>query len=316
MKRNHLIDSLKFLCAMLVVFIHCEYPYKAEVLPITDVAVPIFFALSGYFIYGTKCTFDRIIRIAKIFLWAAALYLLKTEVFQFISLGNLWIPTQKNIIDFFLFNDVAFSYHLWYLSAYIYVLIIIFVIDKYNIWRWALWTIIPLLMIGVFIKYNIVDVCSQNIQYYRNAYFNGLPYFLVGVLVKITPPIPKDSIKTVRLILSVLIFMLFILRYNLIGNSLDVLMLKELDLFLLTYFIVLLATISLQKKENIISILGCKYSLYIYIFHVLIMQVCEIFAIQLPIGIESAYMYINPFVVFSLSIAFTYLMGKLRIIKL
>ena len=89
---------------MLVVFIHCEYPYKAEVLPITDVAVPIFFALSGYFIYGTKCTFDRIIRIGKIFLWAAALYLLKTEVCQLISLGNLWIPTQKNIINFILFN--------------------------------------------------------------------------------------------------------------------------------------------------------------------------------------------------------------------
>lgn len=298
---------------MLVVFIHCEYPYKAEVLPITDVAVPIFFALSGYFIYGTKCTFDRIIRIGKIFLWAAALYLLKTEVFQFISLGNLWIPTQKNIIDFFLFNDVAFSYHLWYLSAYFYVLIIIFVIDKYNILRWALWTIIPLLMVGVYIKYNIADVCSQNIQYYRNAYFNGFPYFLVGVLVKITP---SQNNKTVRLMLSVLIFMLFILRYNLIGNSLDVLMLKELDLFLLTYFFVLLATISLQKKENFISILGCKYSLYIYIFHVLIMQVCEILATQLPVGLETTHMYINPFVVLALSVAITSLMEKLRIIKL
>ena len=87
-------------------------------------------------------------------------------------------------------------------------------------------------MVGVFIKYNIADVCPKDLQYYRNAYFNGLPYFLVGVLVKITPP-TKDSIKTVRLILSVLIFVLFILRYNLIGNSLDVLMLKELDLFIL-----------------------------------------------------------------------------------
>ena len=315
-QRNHLIDSLKFLCALLVVFIHCEYPYKAEVLPITDVAVPIFFASSGYFIFGTKRRCERVVRIGKIFLWAAALYLLKTEFFQYISSGNLWIPTSKNLINFILFNDVAFSYHLWYLSAYVYVLIITFVIDKYNIWRWALWTIVPLLMIGVFIKYNIADVCSQNIQYYRNAYFNGLPYFFVGVLVKNPPPLPKDSIKTVRLILSVLIFVLFILRYNLIGNSLDILMLKELDLFLLTYFIVLLATISLQKKENIISILGSKYSLYIYIFHVLIMQVCEILATQLPIGIKEAYMYINPFVVLASSIVLTYLLGKFKIIKL
>lgn len=27
---------------MLVVFIHCEYPYKADVLPVTDVAVRCF----------------------------------------------------------------------------------------------------------------------------------------------------------------------------------------------------------------------------------------------------------------------------------
>ena len=41
-ERNHSIDSLKLLCALLVVLIHCKYPYKADVLPVTDVAVPLF----------------------------------------------------------------------------------------------------------------------------------------------------------------------------------------------------------------------------------------------------------------------------------
>ena len=65
MERNHLIDSLRFLCALLVVFIHCEYQYKSYILPITDVAVPLFFALSGYFTYGTKSWRKRIIRFLK-----------------------------------------------------------------------------------------------------------------------------------------------------------------------------------------------------------------------------------------------------------
>lgn len=46
-ERNHIIDSLKLLCALLVVFIHCKYPYKRELLPYTDVAVPLFFCISA-----------------------------------------------------------------------------------------------------------------------------------------------------------------------------------------------------------------------------------------------------------------------------
>lgn len=85
--------------------------------------------------------------------------------------------------------DVAFSYHLWYLPAYVYVLVIAFFIDKYNLWKVSLYAIIPLLLIGVFIRYSIADICPNEIQYYCNAYFCGLPYFLVGGLIKITPPV-------------------------------------------------------------------------------------------------------------------------------
>ena len=85
MERNHIIDSLKFSCAMLVVFIHCEYPYKAILLPITDVAVPLFFAISGYFLYESKRWNKSIVHIGKIFALSATLYLLKTEVYQYFS---------------------------------------------------------------------------------------------------------------------------------------------------------------------------------------------------------------------------------------
>ena len=84
-ERNHTIDSLKLLCALLVVFIHCKYPYKDELLPITDVAVPLFFCISGYFVFGAKRSWSRINRIVQIFAWSAALYLLKTEVFSLLT---------------------------------------------------------------------------------------------------------------------------------------------------------------------------------------------------------------------------------------
>lgn len=318
-QRNHTIDSLKLLCATLVVFIHCEYPYKVNVLPVTEVAVPLFFALSGYFIFGAKRKWERIGRIAKIFAWSAALYLLKTEMVQLLTIHRPWMPTWKNITDLILFNDVTFSIHLWYLPAYIYVLVIVFLIDMYNVWRWAFWSILPLLLTGVFVKYNIADVCPEDTQYFRNAYFNGLPYFLLGACVKITPPLHfggKCFKKSgLQLLLALVIAGLFLARYYLTGKDLGMLALKEINLMLLTYGIALLAVLTIQTKDNIISTLGRNYSLYIYIFHILIMQVCEVVAMRLPESIENIYMYFNPLVVVLLSIEFTYLLGKLRIIK-
>lgn len=186
--RNHSIDTLKLICALLVVFIHCSYPYKAEILPITDVAVPLFFCISGYFVCGAKRSWNRIGRIAQIFAWSAGLYLLKTEVYHLLSTDEMWIPSWHTIKNFIFFNDVAFSIHLWYLPAYIYVLIMAFLIDKYNIWKLSLGMIIPLLLVGVYIKYYIADICPEQVEYYRNAYFCGLPYFLTGALIKNTPP--------------------------------------------------------------------------------------------------------------------------------
>ena len=51
MKRLYNIDSLKFLCAFLVVLIHMHTPYQESIMPLTRCAVPCFFIISGYMIF-------------------------------------------------------------------------------------------------------------------------------------------------------------------------------------------------------------------------------------------------------------------------
>ena len=51
MKRLYNIDSLKFLCAVLVIFLHVRTPYQEYILPLTRCAVPCFFMISGYLIF-------------------------------------------------------------------------------------------------------------------------------------------------------------------------------------------------------------------------------------------------------------------------
>lgn len=137
------------------------------------------------------------------------------------------------------------------------------------------------------------------------------------LVLKLPPHFGGKCLKksVLQLLLALVIAGLFLARYYLTGKDLGMLALKEINLMLLTYGIALLAMLTIQTKDNIISTLGRNYSLYIYIFHILIMQVCEVVAMRLPESIENIYMYFNPLVVVLLSIEFTYLLGKLRIIK-
>lgn len=189
-----------------------------------------------------------------------------------------------------------------------------FFIDKYNLWKVAFYAIIPLLLVGVWIKYSIADTFPNEIQYFRNAYFCGLPYFLVGGLIKITPP-SHLSLRWQRVVLTIVIVALFVVRYLITGHSIIVMAIREIDLLLLTAAIFLLTTLCVQHEDNMLSQLGRRYSLYIYIFHVLIMSICEMVAPKFPSTLCDIYMYINPICVFLLSIVFTYVLEKLKIKK-
>lgn len=193
--RNGSLDVLKWICALLVVFIHCNYPYKEEILPLSDIAVPLFFCISGYLIFGTKRKWSRVRRIAKILAWSALLYLAKTELFQLLMYNHPFIPSFKDWGVALLFNDVAFAIHLWYLPAYLYVLVFAFLIDKYGLWHKSFHLIIPLIIVGSLVKRYVCEYCPQEIYLFRNAYFVGIPYFLLGAFIKNYPP-PETSINS------------------------------------------------------------------------------------------------------------------------
>lgn len=313
--RNYSIDTLKLICCFLVVFIHCDYPYKQYVIPITDVAVPLFFSISGYFTYGTKNKWGgRMLRILRILGWSIALYLLKTELYQWFAYHHLYCPSLRDGVNFFLFNDVSVSIHLWYLSAYLYVLGFAYLIDKFDLWEYAFYAVIPLLLIGSYIRYYISDICPEQIQYFRNAYFTGLPYFLIGATIK-----AKDSffrrICVLKPFTLVLMLLLFVARYFIGTVGIVNLVIREMDLMLLTLCVLVFTTSIVQEKDNIISRLGRSYSLYVYVLHILLMSICQRAIMYCPETIRNWYMFINPICVFLLSLATTYLLKQFKILK-
>ena len=190
MQRNYSIDTLKFICAVLVVLLHTKSTYQDFILPITRCAVPCFFMISGYLLYsdkeiGKERLKRNIVTIAKIMLWSTLLFAVLKGIMALYN-GHLSFPNAKEWIDFIVLNANPFGFHLWYLGAYLYVLLIVGLVDKYNKWN-CLFMIIPVLLAGdlIFGKYSLLLLNKEYPYIYvRNFLFVGLPYFALGALLK------------------------------------------------------------------------------------------------------------------------------------
>lgn len=186
--RNHSLDTLKFICAVLVVMLHVKTPWQHYYLPITRCAVPVFFIISGYFLMG-EGMINRMWkgsrRILVILVYSSILFAFVSYVLNGFNLGSI-IPTVSKVVRFVLLNDNPWAFHLWYLSAYLYVLLLCIVIDKYKLWTIAFGAVPLLLMTDlVFGKYSIL-ILNREYPYVlvRNFLFVGMPYFLIGAYIK------------------------------------------------------------------------------------------------------------------------------------
>lgn len=190
-ERNYSIDILKFVCAILVVFLHTDWEWHDAILPLTRCAVPCFLIISGFLLYtkdvgiGQKRLKRNVKHIFHIILWSSLLFAILREGKAIIN-GEFFIPTKEQIFNFLLLNDNPFGFHLWYLGAYLYVLIIMIIVDKYKMWTCMLY-LTPFLLIGdlAFGKYSLLLFGHEYpFIYVRNFLFVGLPYFMIGVWIK------------------------------------------------------------------------------------------------------------------------------------
>lgn len=189
MIRNYSIDTLKFVCAALIVFLHSNTPYNVLIFPIHRCAVPCFFMISGYLLYKDTNMDERLIRGIKKMLW---LLFWSTLLFAAIKIlfaikDNEWdFLSLKALAEFLVLNENPFGFHLWYISAYLYVLVIMVFVSRKNLWR-PLFAVIPLLLALdlIFGKYSIL-IWGREFPYIlvRNFLCVGIPYFAIGCLIK------------------------------------------------------------------------------------------------------------------------------------
>lgn len=299
--RNNSIDILKFICAILVVFLHCQWKYNALLLPLTRSAVPCFYMISGFLLLkdggiGTERLMRNLKKILKITIIATLLFFVWDELISIFSTRTIFIPTFREIIVWIIFNDCPFGIHLWYLYAYIYVLLIVALFEKQRKLNYLFFSVPFLLLADVLLgKYGMllfgIDV---PVQYLRNFLFVALPYFCLGMLLKKYQK--QFNLSKIVLLGGVILGVLTSYIERDILTMLNAVTSRDhyLSTTFLSINLFLLVTSFSVSYENLITKIGKNDSLYIYILHPIILGVCGI--IILRTGLTRPFSYVAPII--------------------
>lgn len=329
LNRVYGLDILKALCAFCVIMIHAPFPGTIGICAkeLSRIAVPIFFMITGYFYTDVKNQNRELAQIKKIFslcffsnilyfLWKLFLdvlyflwqYFFVHSGYQF-TLFLFQTANKESLLKFFIFNVPLFSDHLWYLCAVLYVLIIVYflnrVFPKYSSRILLIVTPFLLLINLTFGNYSQLLLKRTFSDYItRNFLFVGIPYFTIGFyLRKHKKIIAAFSAKHSLLVLLTLFFALstIIDRYLLCHFGLSATSDHALSITFLSILVFVAFTSTYWNgKMSFLYNIGRKYSTFIYIFHPILITVLSIIAHRLQI--DEFYTYCCPVVVYFTSI--------------
>ena len=271
-QRLNNLDVVKAICAFLVICIHISYKENLGniITPLCRIAVPLFFMITGYFYHKTsKKPLKQIKKVIILTILANLLYFILGIIIN----GSADVPNKEEIIDSLIYNSSPFSFQLWYLNALLYVLIIVYFADKIHI-RKYLYFLIPIL-IGtniIFGEYSIA-ILDKDLDpiYMRNFLFTGLPYFFFFFLLYQHKDKLIKIFTSKRLLILIPIFALTTVLEEHILTSAKMDSIGEIYIST-TFFAIAVFLLAVQVKQvstqNVLSVIGRKYSTYIYVIHV------------------------------------------------
>lgn len=314
------------MCAFLVILLHINFldNIGKSLQCIARIAVPIFFMISGYF-YKKEKAINNIKKILGVFIKANLLYFFIRIVLILISSSNLkhainmWFSSEA-ILKFILLNESPFGYHLWYLGAvlYVYLFVYFFRLNKFT----KIILSVALYNIGVILgQYsNILFNITFDESVSRNAIFLGIPFFLIGMLMKEKENYIEEKLKNnnhiiLQICVIFIVVVICLLEQRIIWRlgyegSGDVFFITPILSIIVFAFFNYYKFETKNKIVKIFSYLGREYSTRIYILHpVIIMGINIIFKNKYNNFIE---LFVVAIVVFALSILFSYILKRVN----
>ena len=322
-KTNHCLDCIKGIGCICVVFIHVKFPgcFGDIVWRLSQFAVPVFFLTSGYFAYSLDkdCT-DRMVkrRAKRIFwlsVWTTCFYWLTTRAYSWIRngcpLGGDANTFLVGVAKFLFLQDVDFSGggHLWFLWALLWCYVIVLAVNHLSLWRWV-YRLVPLLVVLVVIQY----ACRMYFEWtwHTTNFLPAITYVMTGF--SLAAHYDKLRSVTNSQLLAMIVVGELVSLVNLLHPVYDF---SEVGIIVASISMFIYAIKNdIFIIEKSIEIIGRKYSLNIYIYHIIVFViVTKVFKI---IGINYLMMVelIKPILVVLLTLFFAIFWVKVDIRKI
>jgi len=287
--RNTSIDSGRFIAAFLVVCLHTHFPINflgAYIADIAKIAVPFFLMVSGFYLFSEsedivlKRSANSIKKISLILLQAGIIYAL-LRIYKHYYLGIDISSQSFNLLPFLIFNDFNFTEHLWYVFAYLYDLIVIWFFCKLKRFKYLLYAL-PILIL----LYYVFTLWSRFISFTDGKFWFEFNWLVIGMPFVVTGMFLKKNFEWVNKInhkyLVVLIIIFFLLIFGehyafklFVGNGPGVFSIQFLAIALFIYCTFNLSIFN-NKLNFILSDLGKKHALNIYLYHILVREIITI----------------------------------------
>ena len=310
-KANLPLYFMEGIASIMVVFIHCRFPgnFGVAIETIARFAVPLFFVISGYFQFYSdkqklKSKIKSILKIIFISMLIYSIYSLYTYNFDIYT----WIKQTyniENILKLIFFNYTSFIIsHLWFLFALLYCYITYMLVkEKKNfnkVYYISIVIIVLTMIIRCIMSYFDVDITIQKIMF-RNWIFFGLPFFFMGCYIRQNQEKIISKLNNKKLVLCMLLAIILCIIEKVLGK---ILFNAKLEYYFGNILLVFSMFLFALKNENlqlkgIITTIGKKYSLYIYILHYLIIKILQDFIQTYNIRING---YIIPIIVLAITI--------------
>jgi surface polysaccharide O-acyltransferase-like enzyme len=271
------VQMLRCVCAVFVIIIHTSVVYREVLLPLTTIAVPLFYMISGYFMIGHDGALDQLrIRRAlkKIFHITISanliyfVYYVCLHGWENLSSWRFWLIE--------IFRGGNFGWHLWYLTAYLEalsVLLLICVCFKRERVRRLSLMIIALVGFSVNMLSGPYNLWGVGDIYSDNLLTMALPFLFIGGLVRYKERALRGyNWLWISLMCCVLLFVEFHLNKCFVGSSSFSCLFFSMPL---AVSVLMLFLTKPQLNINVLSRIGDKYSLDIYIYHMIILYLCD-----------------------------------------
>lgn len=324
-KRNSFINVLKGIISFMVVLGHRGLP--GDVGMIADAmgrfAVPVFLMISGYFIWNedSQIVEEKIkvqtVKIFKLMIWTNIIYiiwgLISTKLYgESIKLWAMDVFSVTSILKFIILNVSKAGIHLWFIGALLYCYCILFYVNKKKLHK-TMYKSIPILLIinllicemipgfGVFLPLSLT----------RNFLLFGLPFFALGNFIHKYQEYIINKITNLQCVLGIIVACLLSWAERILIARSDMYLGSILAAFLL---FVLAVKNPYIGKDSVIEKIGIYYSLPVYIFHMIPLNVVSIIGEYSDVVQNKVFIWTAPFIIWCVTMFGIWFFYQMKVI--